>query len=431
MQSDWIVLSKTIQTNHDQSDPTATTSMVAEYTYDPVNMQVVQTKNYNAAYPALSTTTFTKYATHSDYNAINETACETENEQCLSTCSDERDDYVRSACYANCQYLSETCLSNPPSAASAEAVAIHQMRTQHQVAAPIETQVVVDEGSQHTLVGAVVYKFQQYKRDAYTSFAKPREVWAARATIAADSYTSSYVDDTGAFVLDNTWLRKMHVFDKYDAATGNILQQTTIDGVVSSYQWSHNSALVTGFTINPGAYAYQYNYAYKPGVGLTNTTDPNGIKNYYEYDPGNRLRLTRDYDQNILTRVRYHYAAEKPVAPEPSPVICVDGPVKIDVASVHMPVAGACTGTPLTSEAPTTLKASMPYGCGPFSYKWEYQIADSNWATLNTGPSVSPPAGFVNRTEGIYMVRCLVTDNCGKVMTSPTLPLTIYNSQNP
>lgn len=429
MQSDWIVLSKTIQTTHDQSDPAITTSMVAEYTYDPVHMQVVQTKNYNAAHPALSTTTVSKFATHSDYDPINETSCDTEYEQCMSSCSNERDEYVRSYCYSDCQYRSEACLSNPPSSASAETVALHHMRTQHQVGVPVETQVIVDEGSQRTLVGAVVYKFQKYKNDASTFFVKPREVWSMKVATIPAGYTTSRVDDAGKFLLDNNWLRKVHTFDNYDATTGNILQQTTLDGVVSSYQWSYNGALATGFTINPGSYAYQYNYAYKPGVGLTSTTDPNGIKNYYEYDPDNRLRLTRDHDQNILTRERYHYAAEKSAVPESSFAICADGPVKIDISDTVAPVAGACASN--DGGAGTYLKVSVSNGCGPFTYTWEYQTGDNKWAALGTGLTTSVPAGFANRVVGTYTVRCILTDNCGKSMISPTVLLAIFNSQNP
>jgi hypothetical protein len=49
---------------------------------------------------------------------------------------------------------------------------------------------------------------------------------------------------------------------------------------------------------------------YKPGVGMTSQTTPNGLTVYYEYDSFNRLQYVKDHEGNILKANQYQYQVE-------------------------------------------------------------------------------------------------------------------------
>jgi YD repeat-containing protein len=48
-------------------------------------------------------------------------------------------------------------------------------------------------------------------------------------------------------------------------------------------------------------------YTYKPLVGITSETDPNGITTFYDYDNFNRLKTIKDYEGNIVSQYEYNY----------------------------------------------------------------------------------------------------------------------------
>lgn len=55
------------------------------------------------------------------------------------------------------------------------------------------------------------------------------------------------------------------------------------------------------------ASAFMESYTYKPGCGMSTTTDQNDRSKYYEYDSYGRLTLVRDHDKNILKKFKEKY----------------------------------------------------------------------------------------------------------------------------
>lgn len=55
------------------------------------------------------------------------------------------------------------------------------------------------------------------------------------------------------------------------------------------------------------SHAMVYTYTYKPLVGITSTTDENGVTSYYEYDGFNRLQTVKDNNEDIVKTYTYHY----------------------------------------------------------------------------------------------------------------------------
>ncbi len=51
-------------------------------------------------------------------------------------------------------------------------------------------------------------------------------------------------------------------------------------------------------------------YTYDPVVGITSSTDTNGITTSYHYDAFNRLEYVKDHEGNILSKNEYHYALQ-------------------------------------------------------------------------------------------------------------------------
>ena len=138
------------------------------------------------------------------------------------------------------------------------------------------------------------------------------------------------------------------IYNSYDAY-GNPTQITTEDGIVTSYLWAYNkeylvakieSSSSTSISVsvddislsksdnladirNDVVYLqsllstyisddnYQVTlYTYKPLVGMTSSTAPNGVTTYYEYDDFGRLKNVRNDDGKITSRSFYHYYNE-------------------------------------------------------------------------------------------------------------------------
>lgn len=85
------------------------------------------------------------------------------------------------------------------------------------------------------------------------------------------------------------------------------LQQKNVNVTAGSYTISFSSSdQVDDVRFYP-AKARIYTFTYIPLIGMTSSTDPNGIVTYYEYDALGRLKLVRDTNKKVIKQNKYHY----------------------------------------------------------------------------------------------------------------------------
>lgn len=131
---------------------------------------------------------------------------------------------------------------------------------------------------------------------------------------------------------------KSNSYDNY----GNLLEQQKVNDVKEVYLWGYNSLYPVAKVLNttsdiaktyvtqsildnplddatlrqhlsnlkniPGAIVTTYTY--KPLIGLTSQTDPNGNITFYEYDDFNRLTLVKDQNNNVVKKICYNYSGQ-------------------------------------------------------------------------------------------------------------------------
>jgi len=131
------------------------------------------------------------------------------------------------------------------------------------------------------------------------------------------------------------------VYFQYDVH-GNLVEQTPITGIPTSYLWGYDHRLpvaeISGVTyealstvIHPNDAMLQLpshsdhlmqlseyirsqlpeaqvtTYTYDPGLQVNSVTQPDGTSEYYQYDDWGRLSQTRNHEKKLLQQIRYHY----------------------------------------------------------------------------------------------------------------------------
>ncbi|MBL7832866.1 MAG: PKD domain-containing protein [Cyclobacteriaceae bacterium] len=305
---DWVVLAKTIETVYDLDIQTKTATLINQYTYDSDNLQLIETTSHNPVLPTQKQIIKTKYATDAAYNStLQQQSCAQQYTTCKNGCM-SGSETQRVACIQQCELSRGSCTDVPVAGTSPEVGALISLRNRNNVTAPIETQMLVEEDAVRYVTGAQVYLYNE--QGSPVTFVKPKEVWGTSQTVPATGFTGGTVTGSGTFQIPPSF-RKAHSFDAYNASTGNLMQQTTLDGITSQYTYGYNNSLLTGFTVSPVTNPMSYSFQHKPFVGITSNTDPNGRSSYYEFDSFGRLKITKDHDGNILSRTRYRYKTEQ------------------------------------------------------------------------------------------------------------------------
>jgi hypothetical protein len=291
--ADWFVLSKTRSILYDDVTPSEKIERVTEYTYDPEFLQQTETKSYFAIDPSKKVIARTKYATHSDYSPYKD--CDGSYNSCFNYCKNSNPTV---ACYSACESQRSECNSFT---GAEERGAIQNLRNANSILVPVESQEWLEENAAVTLLKAVLYK---YSRVGNGSGVRKKEVWELNQPLAANDYKSSFCTALGAFSIDGR-MRKVHVYDSYDATTLRLLSQTSLDGVSEAYQWDSNGSYLTSRVTQPGLLEQRTEFSYKPLVGMTSVKDANGVVSSYTFDPHGRLNAAYR-DGELQTRYFYH-----------------------------------------------------------------------------------------------------------------------------
>ncbi|CAD0009675.1 RHS repeat domain-containing protein [Flavobacterium salmonis] len=233
------------------------------------------------------------------------------------------------------------------------------------------------------------------------------DIWAENLILSSNIQTAKGTDN----------LENRVVYNNYDSS-GNVEEVSKENGTHIFYLWGYNkqypiakienatrSAILAnlsgqntleGYTENDSIQieslrsslrdAMITTYTYKPLVGVTSVTDPKGYKVSYEYDEFNRLKMTRDKNNNIISNTAYNYKAILP-------------PLEIKISSSQ---SKAIVGDILTF---TAVPAS---GSGNYSFKWTVNNKNLNQVFTTT-------TGFLNITSTVahepgFTVTCQVKD---------------------
>lgn len=188
-----------------------------------------------------------------------------------------------------------------------------------------------------------------YKKDEPTTIVKYENnspLSVQKTTFSSNGLPKYVFAKKGASSLDDSYPSDdlMVLYEEFDS-NGNLNQFSYSDGTPVSIIWGYNGqypiAKVEGVaysdiqsqaddlssnnnltefsfdalrtTVNASnKYAMLTCYLYDPFVGVTTIIQPDGQKEFYEYDDAGRLKLIKDQDGNVLKEIEYNYYNQQP-----------------------------------------------------------------------------------------------------------------------
>lgn len=229
---------------------------------------------------------------------------------------------------------------------------INDMMDNHLLAYPIEQIKYLDDGTNRTILAGQITKYKtggKGLRDEELALETSSPITLSSFTfsnLAIGVLPPNGIHTT--FSPDNHYKLRLN-YDAYDLK-GNILSVSKENDIETCFIWGYNHtypvAKIVGSDYN-SAYnlltqaeksalidpisdqqvrsiiekirdhssmvgAMVYGYTYSPLIGMTSSTDANGIVTYFEYDEFQRLRTIKDNEGNVLKRHYYHYASGIP-----------------------------------------------------------------------------------------------------------------------
>lgn len=304
-------------------------------------------------YTSSKTLNFNKYS-QSIYQ------CYMDSVNCVNNCNLISDPEARNTCLYSCRreicrqnalitFISDTinCYNSyiECQGLNSDTEPIFSLKSAYQLSKPVEEQTLESKGDSVKLISG---KFTKYK--------------LVNENIVPDSIfmlnTDFPLNDTLISTLENNKLKyNSHYeavvkFDKFDSG-GNILEYHKVDNIRTSFYWGYSNTLPvikaenvtydelkeavflsngnfqkllddigeltsenqkniwsnfnTNLIGNLPTGSFVTTYTYKPLIGITSQTDPNGQTTYYEYDDSGRLKCIKDNNGNILKTYEYHY----------------------------------------------------------------------------------------------------------------------------
>jgi YD repeat-containing protein len=85
------------------------------------------------------------------------------------------------------------------------------------------------------------------------------------------------------------------------------INETALNSIAGKAELTSADSITINNIRNQLPNAYVTTYIYKPLVGMTSKTDPDGVKTTYEYDAFGRLQYVKDENSNVIENYEYNY----------------------------------------------------------------------------------------------------------------------------
>lgn len=298
-----ISLTWQINETYDPATPTRKMSKVSYFEYDPITLQNLRKTEYDSTQRTTKFISDVKYVTNSDYYYAQTSGvdCQQQYQLCTQDCDDITNPSQKQACLSGCISAYSTCLQSSGSP-DPPAAAILKLKNRHQISAPVELRTTYTDPSGTKVLSSTVNIFSV--SGAAVNLA---EKWNMNQPLAT-GFTATSVATNGTFQKDNTHLRKVQVFDSYNATSGTLAQMTDVKGIVTSYTYDANNLLASA-TISGGVHSGTTTYTNITQLGKTSETDENGMTTNFEYDGYGRLHIVKN-GVDVIGRRLQHYKNE-------------------------------------------------------------------------------------------------------------------------